>query len=158
MTNISPFICLTVRPVRSLGPLKVVADMAYIDATYYQDVFKGADAGEELERYIERASDLVDQITNYKIRGFEALPPFIQEQVKKATAAQGDVYVLQGGPDGGCGTTDGRLAQGSVAASRYYAERIHEPMAGGKRGRRVAPATFGYLGPTGLVYRGVGIY
>jgi len=136
----------------------VVADMAYIDVTYYRDVFKGIDAGEELERYIERASDLVNQITNYKIRDFEALPPFIQEQVKKATAAQVEFYVLNGGPEGVDGNTDGSFSQVSIGAFQYQSGRANQQIPAGKQEHRLAPATLAYLEPTGLLYRGVGIY
>ena len=131
--------------------------MAYIDAIYYRDVFKGADAGEELERYIERASDLVDQITNYKIRDFEALPPFIQEQVKKATAAQVEFYVLQGGPEG-VDSNDGNFSQVAIGSFEYQTGGMGQQIPAGKQEHRVSPATLAYLEPTGLLYRGVGIY
>src|SRR5690554_8196516 len=80
--------------------------MAYIDAEYYVNVYKGVDAGDDLDRYIERASDLVDQVTGYKIADLSALHPRIQELVKKATAAQVEFYVLNGGPEGVDGSTD----------------------------------------------------
>src|SRR5690606_41745130 len=132
MTNISPFICLTVRPVRSLGPLKVVADMAYIDATYYQDVFKGIDAGDDLDRYIERARDLVDQVTGYKIRDFEALAPLIQEQVKKVTAAHVEFYVPQGGPEG-VDRNDGTSDQVAIGTTEYQSARMGEQTRAGQQ-------------------------
>ena len=74
--------------------------VAYIDVEYYNNTYKGVDAGDDLDRYIERASDLVDQVTGYKIADLSALHPRIQELVKKATAAQVEFYVLNGGPEG----------------------------------------------------------
>src|SRR5690554_7948692 len=131
--------------------------VAYIDAEYYNNTYKGVDAGDDLDRYIERASDLVDQVTGYNIRDFEALPPFIQEQVKKATAAQVEFYVLHGGP-GGVDGTDGAFNQAAFGYFEYQTARMGQQTPAGKQEHRVAPAALAYLEPTGLLYRGVGIY
>ena len=131
--------------------------MAYIDAEYYNNTYKGVDAGDDLDRYIERASDLVDQVTGYKIRDFEALPPFIQEQVKKATAAQVEFYVLNGGPEGVDGN-DGSLNQVAIGSFEYQTGRMGQQTPAGKQEHRVAPAALAYLEPTGLLYRGVRVY
>ena len=131
--------------------------VAYIDAEYYNNIYKGVDAGDDLDRYIERASDLVDQVTGYKIRDFEALPPFIQEQVKKATAAQVEFYVLQGGPEG-VDSNDGNFNQVAIGSFEYQTARMGQQTPAGKQEHRVSPATLAYLEPTGLLYRGVGIY
>ena len=130
--------------------------MAYITLEYYTDIYRGADAGDDLEKYIERASDLIDQLTGYKIMDFENLPQFIKDQVMKATAAQVEYYVTQGGDeDVNAGNTDfARVAIGSFSYS-----------VGGERGtstsnrdeQRVSPAALAYLEPTGLLYRGLGV-
>ena len=131
--------------------------VAYIDAEYYNNTYKGVDAGDDLDRYIERASDLVDQVTGYKIRDFEALPPFIQEQVKKATAAQVEFYVLNGGPEGVDGN-DGGFNQVAIGSFEYQTARMGQQTPAGKQEHRVAPAALAYLEPTGLLYRGVRVY
>src|SRR5690554_5050062 len=131
--------------------------VAYIDAEYYNNEYKGVDAGDDLDRYIERASDLVDQVTGYKIRDFEALPPFIQEQVKKATAAQVEFYVLNGGPEGVDGN-DGGFNQVAIGSFEYQTARMGQQTPAGKQEHRVAPAALAYLEPTGLLYRGVRVY
>ena len=132
--------------------------MAYIDAEYYVNVYKGVDAGDDLDRYIERASDLVDHVTGYKIADLAALHPRIQELVKKATAAQVEFYVLNGGPEGVDGSTDGSFSQVSIGAFQYQSGRINQQIPAGKQEHRVAPAALAYLEPTGLLYQGVRVY
>src|SRR5690554_3767516 len=132
--------------------------VAYMDAESYTNTYKGVDAGDELDRYIERASDLVDQVTGYKIADLSALHPRIQELVKKATAAQVEFYVLNGGPEGVDGSTDGSFSQVSIGAFQYQSGRINQQIPAGKQEHRVAPAALAYLEPTGLLYQGVRVY
>src|SRR5690554_4202525 len=132
--------------------------MAYIDAGYYNNVYKGVDVGEDFERYAERASDLIDQVTGYKIADLAALHPRIQELVKKATAAQVEFYALNGGPEGVDGSTDGSFSQVSIGAFQYQSGRINQQIPAGKQEHRVAPAALAYLEPTGLLYQGVRVY
>lgn len=132
--------------------------MAYIDAEYYVNVYKGVDVGEDFERYAERASDLIDQVTGYKIVDLAVLHPRIQELVKKATAAQVEFYVLNGGPEGVDGSTDGSFSQVSIGAFQYQSGRINQQIPAGKQEHRVAPAALAYLEPTGLLYQGVRVY
>lgn len=132
--------------------------VAYIDAEYYNNEYKGVDAGDDLDRYIERASDLVDQVTGYKIADLAVLHPRIQELVKKATAAQVEFYVLNGGPEGVDGSTDGSFSQVSIGAFQYQSGRINQQIPAGKQEHRVAPAALAYLEPTGLLYQGVRVY
>src|SRR5690554_4264947 len=130
--------------------------VAYIDADYYTNVYKGADAGDDLDRYIERASDLVDQVTGYKIKDFDSLPQFIQDQVKKATAAQVEFYVMQGGDeDVNAGNTD--FARVQIGSFGYSTGSERGMITESKAERRVSPATLAYLEPTGLLYRGLGV-
>lgn len=131
--------------------------VAYIDAEYYNNEYKGVDAGDDLDRYIERASDLVDQVTGYKIADLSALHPRIQELVKKATAAQVEFYVLNGGPEGVDGN-DGSFNQVAIGSFEYQTARMGQQTPAGKQEHRVAPAALAYLEPTGLLYRGVRVY
>ena len=131
--------------------------MAYIDVEYYNNVYKGLDVGEDFERYAERASDLIDQITGYKIADLAVLHPRIQELVKKATAAQVEFYVLNGGPEGVDGN-DGNLNQVAIGSFEYQTSRMGQQIPAGKQEHRVAPAALAYLEPTGLLYQGVRVY
>jgi len=131
--------------------------VAYIDAEYYVNVYKGVDAGDDLDRYIERASDLVDQVTGYKITDLAVLHPRIQELVKKATAAQVEFYALNGGPEGVDGN-DGGFNQVAIGSFEYQTGRMGQQIPAGKQEHRLAPAALAYLEPTGLLYQGVRVY
>lgn len=131
--------------------------VAYIDAEYYNNEYKGVDAGDDLDRYIERASDLVDQVTGYKIADLSALHPRIQELVKKATAAQVEFYVLNGGPEGVDGN-DGNFNRVAIGSFEYQTARMGQQTPAGKQEHRVSPAALAYLEPTGLLYQGVRVY
>jgi hypothetical protein len=129
--------------------------MGYITSQYYIDEYMGADAGSELEKYIKRASDLIDQVTGYKIKDFDSLPPFIQEQVKKATAAQVEFYVMQGGDEEvNAGTGGNSMNDVWVGGFRY---KVAGERGENKQTNRVSPAALAYLEPTGLLYMGLGV-
>src|SRR5690554_6099584 len=72
--------------------------MAYIDKTYYDETYKGVpiDDADTFSRLSERASDIIDQITGYKIKDINDLTAFQQSQVKKATAAQTEFLAISG--------------------------------------------------------------
>ncbi|PSL41708.1 hypothetical protein B0H94_11821 [Salsuginibacillus halophilus] len=125
--------------------------MGYIDTAYYNDEYKGVDAGDDLERYIERASELIDEVTNYVLnnREFEEFASFIQKQVKKATAAQVEFYVVNGGPEQlDAGEDYSNFAIGSFQYSKGGA-------AENEQAARVSPKVFSLLAPTGMLYQGV---
>lgn len=123
--------------------------MAYIDYTYYTGVYKGVPIqdADTFSRLSERASELIDQVTNYTIQDLAALPAFAQEQVKKATAAQVEYLVYAGEQvlHGNNGMTDVRLGNFSYSVG---AQSAGTPSA-------ISPAVINYLRPTGLLYRGV---
>lgn len=131
--------------------------MGYITPEYYRDFYKGPEAGDDLEKLIERASDVVDQVTGYKIRDLEALPPFVQQQIKKAVAAQVEYFVLNGG-DEAVNAGQGDIVSVGIGRFNYTvgsvgSGRLTEP----KEATRVSKATIAYLEPTGLLYRGLGV-
>lgn len=133
--------------------------MPYIDATYYTDTYMGepASSTEELNKYIARASDLIDQVTSYRIPcvGFDNLSSFLQDLIKKATAAQVEYYVLNGGSaelDAGFGAS-GDYNSVTVGAFSYS-----KGSSAGSTNRdidRVSPATLDYLRYTGFIYQGI---
>jgi hypothetical protein len=118
--------------------------MAYIDYTYYTDVYKGVPIqdADTFSRLSERASEIIDQVTNYTIQDIATLPMFVQDQVKKATAAQVEYFVYAGEQvlHGDNGMTDVRLGNFSYSVGAQSA---------------ISPAVINYLRPTGLLYRGV---
>ncbi len=127
---------------------------SYIDEQYYTETFRGADAGDDLEKLIQRASDVIDQVTGYKLVGqdVEELPQFIRAQVKKAVAAQVEFYVARGGYEEVDAGAEG-FQSVSIGSFRYDTGRST-----GQENRnadRVSPAALQYLAPTGLLYTGL---
>lgn len=132
--------------------------MAYIDADYYTNVYKGIPVEDSamLERMIARASDLIDQIIDYKLSGvdFDKLAPFIKEQVKKSTAAQTEYLALYGE------TTSNTMIDTPVMQVGKFRYGL---LRGGKsegqgRDARFAQGAVEFLKPTGLLYAAVNVH
>lgn len=137
--------------------------MGYITPEYYLNEYKGVNAGAEaeLEKYIMRASDLINQVTNYKLleKDFELQPKFIQEQVRKAVATQVEFYVIQGGDmEVNAGTQDyGAVGIGSFNYTRGSTGQRSGVEIGSRDEQRISPNSLAYLRPTGLLYTGLGV-
>ncbi|WP_153124670.1 hypothetical protein [Peribacillus tepidiphilus] len=131
--------------------------MAYIDKQYYDNEYKGVPIADEstFNRLAERASDVIDEMTEYKIQDFNTLTTFQQTQVKKATAAQIE-YMVTSGESVIHGSNFGSVSIGSFSYSEGAKgsndSRIN------RNEQRTSPAVIGYLKPTGLLYRGVSVY
>ncbi len=126
--------------------------MGYIDITYYKSEYKGEITGDEqLEKYIERASEKVDMLTHYVLKGheFTNLATFLQEQVKKATAAQTEFYVLNGG-DTTFNTSDD-MQNVSIGSFSYQTNNNSSVK------NDVSERAIELLSPTGLLYSGIGV-
>ncbi|NIA59434.1 hypothetical protein G5716_13995 [Bacillus pacificus] len=132
--------------------------MAYIDADYYTNIYKGTPVEDPdmLNRMIARASDVVDQIINYKLSGvdFDKLAPFIKEQVMKATAAQTEYIALYGETSANT-MIDTPVMQ--VGKFRYGLLRGGKSEGAG-RDARISQGTIAFLRPTGLLYSGVPVH
>ena len=125
--------------------------MGYITEDYYRQVYCGNDV-DGIDVLIERASDIIDNVTMMRIGGEEGLArlsPVIAERVRRATAAEveylgavgGTVEIetaakLGGFSIGKCSVTGGSSASGGVSDS-------------------LSPSALSYLEPTGLLYRGL---
>jgi len=124
--------------------------MVYADETYYNGTFKGIEVNStELTRMLARASDYIDMLTNYKLKSIDinTLDPFFQDQIKKATCAQVEVWQKQGGID--------------VVGAGYDSVNIGNfSYSGGSDSSQsqVDANVIGYLKPTGLLYSGVSRY
>lgn len=131
--------------------------MGYITPEYYNNTYKGANAGVELEKYIERATDLIDQVTGYEIKDFDSLPDFIKNQVEKATAAQVEFYVMQGG-DAALNAGANDLKTVGIGSFNYnVGSPDGQGGVGSKDSQRVSPSTLSFLKPTGLLYSGLDV-
>lgn len=126
--------------------------MAYIDYTYYTNVYKGVPIpdADTFSRLSERATEIIDQLTGYAIQDLAALPLFTQEQVKRATAAQVEYFALAG-----YSVTHGVSEFQNVKLGDFSYST--GGAAGGATQNVVSPAVLSYLRPTGLlyIYRGV---
>lgn len=72
--------------------------MSYIDKIYYKTTYLGIDPGDdtELDRYIARASDMVDLLTDGKAADYDNLYTWQQSAIQKATAAITEYFVENG--------------------------------------------------------------
>lgn len=128
--------------------------MAYITYQQYLDLYGECPLSQaEFAVYAGNASDVIDQITQYRLiqgGGFAALPDLVQTLVQKATAAQ-VLYFTQIGLEtvltgqagqsftvGKVSVSDGSLANGNTKA---------EPLL-------VSPLAKALLEQTGLMQRG----
>ncbi|MRG87001.1 head-tail connector protein [Salinibacillus xinjiangensis] len=123
--------------------------MTYIDKAYYDGEYKGTPVGDvdEFARLEQRAGEVIDELTNYTIANYEftQLATFVQEQVKKATAAQVEHYVLNGGYEAIQGENLSNVRIGSFSYTEESASN------------EVSQKAYKLLAPTGLLYRGLGV-
>ncbi|HNX64904.1 MAG TPA: hypothetical protein PKI60_06965 [Oscillospiraceae bacterium] len=116
--------------------------MGYITEDYYNNVYKG-EAVSDLALLIERASDIVNMVTGYKIGDVAGISSaFIAGQIQKATAAQVE-YIDQNG-----GTTSGGLSSAALGKFSYSGGNTEDKAL-------ICPLVYSYLEPTGLLYRGI---
>jgi hypothetical protein len=123
--------------------------MPYVDYSYYTDDFKGVSVTQEdFDRLVRRASDKIDSLTSYVLHRveFTQLAQLIQENVKKATAAQVEYLVTQGGE---------LAVHGDEPSSISISNFSYSTESAGQGPRAVSPVVLEYLRPTGLLYRGV---
>lgn len=77
--------------------------MPYIDTEYYINVYKGKQPfnPDDLPKLLIRASEMINELTGFKLVtgkvNIDNSFPFIQDQVKKATAKIVEYYVINGG-------------------------------------------------------------
>ena len=119
--------------------------MGYVDKIYYTDTYKGTLIPvDEIESYLEKASDEVDQLTYFRVssRGFENLTIFQQAYIQKAVCAQAEhLYDYE---DLIAAASLGGYSVGDVSVSLDKA-----------KGVKYSSNTLNYLLATGLTYRGL---
>lgn len=120
--------------------------MAYIDYTFYTDVYKGVQIdADTFSRLAERASDVIDQVTNYQIGDIAQYPEWIQSLVKKAVAAQVEYFALSGDS----------ITHGVSELQNVKLGDFSYTLNGNSGAAPISPAVLSYLRQTGLLYRGV---
>lgn len=127
--------------------------MSYVDREYYDNDYLGIpiDDADEFKRSSKRATEIVDGLTNYRIKELESMPEFIQTQVKKAACAQIEHYEVNGGYESmkemeGLGNVSlGPFSYGSGSSNTQSDSSTNE----------ISAKAIDYLRPTGLLYSGV---
>jgi hypothetical protein len=118
--------------------------MAYIDYTFYNDVYRGVPISDAdtFSRLAERASNVIDRLTNYQIGDISQRPDWMQTLIKKAVAAQVEYFALVGEQviHGDTGMGDVHIGNFSYSSGTQSA---------------ISPAVIDYLRTTGLLYRGI---
>lgn len=119
----------------------------YIDKKFYDDVFKGI-ATNDFDQFVERASDVIDQVTDYQIEdiGLEQFSELVVGLIKKATAAQVEYYQLEGLDVDATGSGSD-VKSVSVGKFSYTGSQGDQS----KQASRVGPNVLAYLDGTHLV-------
>ena len=129
--------------------------MCIRDSKYYSEQYVGEPLDEEaFPRYLRRAEEVIDSITRYTVKqkGLASFDDFVQEQVKTATAAQIEYYVINGLEV----ATDGKLPE-SFTVGKVSVTTGGGSAGNGGRSNAVAPKVRAALEQTGLLNRGVGV-
>ncbi len=118
--------------------------MAYADSNYYTNTFFGKTIpSEQINTFLERASDCIDELTFNRIAstGFDSLTSFQQGQIKKSVCYQAE-YLYQ----------YGEMAE--VGVGSYSLNGLSVTINSGND-TRYSVKCKSVLLPTGLMYRGL---
>lgn len=121
----------------------------------YAGAFDGTE--QEFDRLAEKASDIIDAATSHMVPnrgGLDGFVPFVKTQVTKAAAAQIEHMVAMGGWQAIVEDQAGDLDNVRLGSFSYGAGNKHS---GGGLSSMLSGVARGYLAPTGLMYRGVGV-
>lgn len=127
--------------------------MPYIDVEYYRKEYLGEDVDDDkiLQRYINRATETIDEITRFKIMqvGYEKLPPFVQSQIKKAVASQVEYFALNESVNVGI---DSEVSRVQIGGFDYWDNGNLS-----RSEKMISPKVKGHLLSTGFIYAGVDV-
>lgn len=130
----------------------------YVDEAYYKEEFGGTVVqSADFPRFANRASDVIDALTDYLIKriGIDKLAEQSQELIKKATCAQIEYYQLEGFESDATGSSRSS-GNASIGSFSYGSARTATDT--NRQRNRVAPSCLMYLEGTGLLRkRGVRI-
>ena len=116
--------------------------MPTADYQFYTEVFHGKMAREDFDRLAVYASAYLEELTMGRIT--DGLPEDTALRVKKAQCAVTEVYLLQEQGGGVAAESNDGVSVTYVSGSAVKGE-----------GQRLYEAAALFLGPTGLLYRGV---
>lgn len=125
----------------------------YVDEDYYKNEYGGEKVLDtNFPRFAKRASDIVDQLTEYLIPkiGLENLAEHSQELIKKATCAQIEYFQVEGLESNITGMSS---SSESVAIGSFRYGNASSSGQSNRQKNRVAPSCIAYLEGTGLLRR-----
>lgn len=130
--------------------------MAYITYSDFIDYYGNNTVvlEQDFQMYASTASDLITAITGYRVTAdtFGGLPVFVQDAVKKATAAQ----VLFFGENGDVGSViSGQIGEGFTVGKVSVQSGGQRSSAWASARDMISPMVYVLLGPTGLLERRV---
>lgn len=130
--------------------------MKYVDKEYYNNAYMGAKIldDDEFVRLEKRASEIIDQLTNYRVVDINELPEFIKERVKHAVCAQIEHYVLN---DGYESTMQQSGIQSVRIGSFSYSQGTGRGSSDSVSSNMIGSNVVEHLKPTGLLYSGIGV-
>lgn len=126
--------------------------MPYIDEGYYNDKFLGEPVDSaDFPSLLSRAEEIIEEMTMYRLTPmtFLAMPADVQDRVKKAVCAQIEYLDANGGSD---------MDNGADFQSAGLGKFNYSKTGAGSSQSIYAPRAYRILLPTGLLYRGGGIY
>jgi len=122
----------------------------YVDFNYYKNTYRGTiDDVSEFNRTSERASEIIDNITMYRIQqnGLSSFSELHQTLIKKSVCAQIDYIESLGGVD-----SLNEINMGSVSLGKFsYSGNSNKAMS------IECPQSKNFLMLTGLLYRGIDV-
>ena len=124
--------------------------MGYITEDYYRQVYCGNDV-DGIDVLIERASDIIDNVTMMRIGGEEGLARLssvIAERVRRAVAAEVEYL----GAVGGTVEVETAAKLGGFSIGKFSVSGGSSSSGGAADS--LSPSALSYLEPTGLLYRG----
>lgn len=124
--------------------------MGYITEDYYRQVYCGNDV-DGIDVLLERASDIIDNVTMMRIGGEEGLArlsPVIAERVRRAVAAEVEFL----GAVGGTVEVETAAKCGGFSIGKFSVSGGASTSNGAAD--TLSPTALNYLEPTGLLYRG----
>lgn len=95
--------------------------MAYVDSTYYTDIYIGVSVDpSDFPRYEARAEEIIDLLVRGRIASGEiaSYPPDVQDKIRKAICAQIEYYVYNGIDVAATGVQTSGFTVGKVSVSK----------------------------------------
>lgn len=119
--------------------------MPYIDFEYYVNEYEGIQVQEsDFSKLAKRASEIIDELTDFKIKDFNNLKPFQQDRIKKATAILVEFYAVNG-------------YENTIIQSPQSVTLGSFSLSVNPQNKSFPEKVYTYLVDTGLFHKGIGV-